>query len=30
MSIVRCSECETYVDLDFTDECKCDDLTIKE
>jgi len=29
MSIVRCTECEKEVDTDFTDECWCEDFTIK-
>ncbi len=29
MSIVRCIECETDIDTDFTDECQCEDMVIK-
>lgn len=30
MSVVRCEECETYIDTDFTDECSCEDGIIKD
>ncbi len=30
MSVVRCTECGKEVDTDFTDECWCEDMIIKD